>query len=73
VTTGLQASCKDTEADFWRVVESGDEPVEVLCAAKLDTAAIDSAFPQVLCAPCGACCPSAAAGQSAHHAMQQHS
>ena len=43
----LQASCEDTEADFWRVVENGNEPVEVLCATGLDTAALNCAFPEV--------------------------
>jgi hypothetical protein len=44
----LQASCEDTEADFWRVVENGNEPVEVLCATDLDAAALNCAFPEVL-------------------------
>lgn len=45
---GVQAGWDDTEADFWRVVESGEEPVEVLRAAGLDTANTGSGFPQVL-------------------------
>lgn len=43
----VQVGWDDTEAEFWRVVESSEEPVEVLCGASLDTASNGSGFPQV--------------------------
>ncbi len=42
-----QASLEDTEAEFWRIVEEGEEAVEVLCGVGLDTAVTGSGFPQV--------------------------
>ena len=35
----------DVEAAFWKVVESSDEPVEVLYGADLDTGVVGSGFP----------------------------
>lgn len=46
-TLFTQVSGDDIEAEFWRVVESGQEAVEVLCGAGLDTGTIGSGFPQV--------------------------
>lgn len=47
LTWSEQASLEDREAEFWRIVEEGEEAVEVLCGVGLDTAVTGSGFPQV--------------------------
>ena len=37
----------ELEEEFWRIVEAGDEVVEVVCGANLDTADCGSGFPTV--------------------------
>jgi hypothetical protein len=41
----MQASIEDIEREFWDVVEAGEEPVEVMYGADLDTSVMGSAFP----------------------------
>ena len=41
----MQASIEDIERAFWDVVEAGEEPVEVMYGADLDTSIMGSAFP----------------------------
>ena len=41
----MQVTPDDVEAAFWKVVESSDEPVEVLYGADLDTGVVGSGFP----------------------------
>ena len=41
----VQVMPDDVEAAFWKVVESSDEPVEVLYGADLDTGVVGSGFP----------------------------
>lgn len=48
----LQASSETIEAEFWKVVEEADEPVEVLYGADIDTTITGSGFPQKVCATC---------------------
>lgn len=45
----LQASLETIEAEFWKVVEAADEPVEVLYGADIDTTITGSGFPQKVC------------------------
>ena len=45
----LQASLETIEAEFWQVVEKGEEPVEVLYGADIDTTITGSGFPQKVC------------------------
>lgn len=45
MTLGVQASIADIEQAFWDVVEAGEEPVEVMYGADLDTSVMGSAFP----------------------------
>lgn len=42
---GLQATEVDIERAFWDVVEEGEEPVEVMYGADLDTSRLGSGFP----------------------------
>lgn len=42
----FQVSVEDVEAEFWRIVEEGVEPVEVLYGADLDTSLYGSGFPR---------------------------
>ena len=52
----LQASLETIEAEFWKVVEEAEEPVEVLYGADIDTTITGSGFPQKVCiAPCSVC------------------
>ena len=44
---GLQATEVDIERAFWDVVEEGEEPVEVMYGADLDTSRLGSGFPTV--------------------------
>ena len=48
----LQASLETVEAEFWKVVEEADEPVEVLYGADIDTTITGSGFPQKVCMIC---------------------
>lgn len=48
----LQASLETIEAEFWKVVEAADEPVEVLYGADIDTTITGSGFPQKVCIRC---------------------
>ena len=41
-----QVTWDQLEAEFWRIVEDGEEPVEVYYGADLDTASFGSAFPK---------------------------
>lgn len=45
----LQASLETIEAEFWKVVEEAEEPVEVLYGADIDTTITGSGFPQKVC------------------------
>ncbi len=49
--TLLQASLEAIEAEFWKVVEEAEDPVEVLYGADIDTTITGSGFPQKVC-PC---------------------
>lgn len=40
-----QISWADMEREFWRIVEEGEEPVEVVYGADLDTGVLGSGFP----------------------------
>ena len=40
-----ELSSRDIESEFWRIVEDGDEEVEVLAGMDLDTAEYGSGFP----------------------------
>jgi len=44
--TLLQASLEAIEAEFWKVVEEAEDPVEVLYGADIDTTITGSGFPQ---------------------------
>lgn len=54
----LQASLEQVEQDFWDIVEGGDESVQVLYGADLDTRGGRSGFPvkKVLRSKSGVCC-----------------
>ncbi|EFJ51032.1 hypothetical protein VOLCADRAFT_57805 [Volvox carteri f. nagariensis] len=43
---GLQASWEEVESEFWRLVEEGEEQVEVLMAVDLDSAVYGTGFPR---------------------------
>jgi len=45
----LQASLEAIEAEFWKVVEEAEDPVEVLYGADIDTTITGSGFPQKVC------------------------
>ncbi len=45
----LQASLESIEAEFWKVVEEAEDPVEVLYGADIDTTITGSGFPQKVC------------------------
>ena len=45
----LQASLEAIEAEFWKVVEQAEDPVEVLYGADIDTTITGSGFPQKVC------------------------
>jgi hypothetical protein len=42
-----QVSASEMEAEFWRIVEEGEEAVEVLCGTDLDSAVLGSGFPRL--------------------------
>lgn len=42
----IQVPLERLEADFWEIVEKGDEPVDVLYGADLDTSVLGSGFPR---------------------------
>ncbi len=42
----LQATLETIEAEFWKVVEEAEDPVEVLYGADIDTTITGSGFPQ---------------------------
>ena len=45
----LQASLEAIEAEFWKVVEEAEDPLEVLYGADIDTTITGSGFPQKVC------------------------
>lgn len=58
----LQVPFDQMEADFWDIVEKGEDPVSVLYGADLDTSVLGSGFPRPpgsLTAHCGASAPAA--------------
>jgi hypothetical protein len=40
-----QVDWEQIEGEFWRIVEEGEEPVEVVYGADLDTSQVGSGFP----------------------------
>ena len=62
-----QVPLERMEADFWDIVENGEEPLDVLYGADLDTSVLGSGFPK----PPGLTKPSAAPGRGHSSSTKQ--
>lgn len=60
----LQVALERIEADFWDIVERGEDLVEVLYGADLDTSALGSGFPQAADTAPAPCAPAKAASKA---------